>query len=73
MIGSGGKSVEDGYRTSYGTFLKRLSDPVVARVDARIAEWAMLPESHGEDLQVLRYDVDQFYKVRSVGRLALGA
>ena len=37
MVGAGGESVEDQIRTSYGTFLKRLQDPVVAAVEERIA------------------------------------
>lgn len=62
VVGSGGKSVEDSYRTSYGTFLKRNSDPVVQAVDARVANWVRIPEINGEDMQILRYDVDQYYK-----------
>lgn len=56
-------------RRSYGTFLKRLSDPVVTTVDERIAAWAQLPVENGEDLQVLRYDVAQFYKVGVSGAI----
>ena len=37
VVGSGGKSVEDSIRTSYGTFLKRLQDPIVERVEERLA------------------------------------
>lgn len=37
VVGAGGESVEDQIRTSYGTFLKRLQDPVVAAVEERIA------------------------------------
>ncbi|KAI8475354.1 MAG: hypothetical protein J3K34DRAFT_404626 [Monoraphidium minutum] len=62
VISHSGKSVEDSYRTSYGTFLKRLSDPVVAAVDARVADWARVPVVNGEDMQILRYDVGQEYK-----------
>lgn len=40
VVGAGGASVEDSIRTSYGTFLKRLQDPVVTAVEERIAsEW----------------------------------
>ena len=37
VVGANGKSVEDGYRTSYGTFLKRYQDDVVRRIENRIA------------------------------------
>jgi prolyl 4-hydroxylase len=37
VVGAGGQSVEDQIRTSYGTFLKRLQDPVVAAVEQRLA------------------------------------
>lgn len=62
VIGKDGKSIEDDYRTSYGTFIKRLSDPIVTTVDERIADWARVPPENGEDLQILRYDIDQYYK-----------
>ncbi|MEW5315416.1 MAG: hypothetical protein WDW38_006847 [Sanguina aurantia] len=65
VVGAGGKSVEDNYRTSYGTFLRRYQDAVVERVENRIAAWTHLPVSHQEDLQLLRYGVGQFYKVHS--------
>ncbi|GBF92354.1 hypothetical protein Rsub_05556 [Raphidocelis subcapitata] len=62
VIGAGGKSVEDSYRTSFGTFLRRRSDPIVSAVDARVAAWARVPEENAEDMQVLRYDIGQYYK-----------
>ena len=37
VVGAGGASVEDSIRTSYGTFLKRLQDPIVERVEERLA------------------------------------
>jgi hypothetical protein len=48
---------------SYGTFLKRGTDPILAAVDARVADWVRIPVVNGEDMQILRYDVDQYYKV----------
>ena len=30
VVGSKGDSVVDNYRTSYGTFIKRLHDPIIA-------------------------------------------
>jgi hypothetical protein len=62
VVGANGGSVVDEYRTSYGTFLRRKQDPVVAEIERRVSEWVMLPQSHQEDLQVLRYGHGQFYK-----------
>ncbi|PSC72823.1 Prolyl 4-hydroxylase subunit alpha-1 [Micractinium conductrix] len=61
VVGAGGESVEDQIRTSYGTFLKRLQDPVVAAVEERIATWTKLNVSHQEDMQILRYSLGQKY------------
>lgn len=57
---------------SYGTFLKRGSDPVLTAIDERIANWVHIPASHGEDMQVLRYSQNQFYRVSLGGFLRLG-
>lgn len=62
VVGPDGKSVEDDYRTSYGTFVKRRQDEVLARVEARVASWVQIPEDHAEDMQVLRYSYLQTYK-----------
>lgn len=61
VVGEGGKSVEDQIRTSYGTFIRRLQDDVMAAVEQRLADWTQLPAVHQEDLQVLRYDIGQKY------------
>ena len=37
VVGAGGKSVVDRVRTSKGTFLQRLHDPIVKRIEQRIA------------------------------------
>jgi hypothetical protein len=39
VVGGDGRSVTDPIRTSYGAFLTRASDPVLARVEARLAAW----------------------------------
>lgn len=52
VVGVNGSSVRDNIRTSYGTFLRRLQDPVIAAVEARVAAWTHLPVVHQEDLQV---------------------
>lgn len=51
VVGANGSSVTDGIRTSYGTFLRRLQDPVVTAVERRLALWAQLNISHQEDMQ----------------------
>ena len=62
VVGSHGESVVDNYRTSYGTFIRRNYDPTIAAIQQRVAEWVKLPLSHQEDMQVLRYGHDQYYK-----------
>ncbi len=62
VVGANGGSVVDDYRTSYGTFLRRKQDPILAGIERRVSEWTMLPQVHQEDLQVLRYGRGQFYK-----------
>jgi prolyl 4-hydroxylase len=63
VVGANGSSVEDDYRTSYGTFLRRLQDPIVADVERRLATWVQIPQVNAEDMQVLRYAKGQYYKV----------
>lgn len=63
VVGANGSSVLDEYRTSFGSFVKRQSDPVVSAITNRIAEWTKLPEIHQEDMQVLRYGQGQQYRV----------
>lgn len=52
VVGANGSSVTDSIRTSYGTFLRRLQDPVIAAVECRLALWTHLNISHQEDMQV---------------------
>lgn len=49
-------------RTSYGTFLRRLQDPVISAIEMRIAEKTQLPVVHQEPIQVIRYSVNQSYE-----------
>lgn len=39
----GGQSIVDSIRTSYGTFIRRNHDPVVAAIERRVALWTKLP------------------------------
>ncbi|KAK9812070.1 hypothetical protein WJX73_002934 [Symbiochloris irregularis] len=61
VVGGDGKSVQDNIRTSYGTFLRRLQDPVVERIERRLESWTMLDLVHQEDMQILRYTDGQKY------------
>jgi hypothetical protein len=36
---------------SYGMFIRRLADPVVARIERRISLWTHLPIENQEDIQ----------------------
>ncbi|GLI59753.1 hypothetical protein VaNZ11_001703 [Volvox africanus] len=65
VVGAGGHSVEDNYRTSYGTFLKRYQDEIVERIENRVAAWTQIPVVHQEDTQILRYGLGQQYKVHA--------
>ena len=56
-----GKSVVSGVRTSTGHFLSRGQDPIVQRVEERMAAFAMVPVDHGEAIQILRYSDGQKY------------
>ena len=56
-----GHSAVSEIRTSSGTFLGRHQDSVVKSVEERLAEWSQVPETHGEGLQILRYEHGQKY------------
>ncbi|GFR51271.1 hypothetical protein Agub_g13579 [Astrephomene gubernaculifera] len=55
VVGNKNEGVVDEIRTSYGTFLRRNQDPVIAAIEQRLAIWTQLPPSYQEDMQVLRY------------------
>ncbi|KAL6755211.1 hypothetical protein V8C86DRAFT_2682598 [Haematococcus lacustris] len=61
VVGPNGSAVLDPVRTSYGTFIPRNQDAVVAGIEERLATWLMVPPTHQEDMQVLRYAVGQKY------------
>ncbi|XP_058767355.1 probable prolyl 4-hydroxylase 3 [Vicia villosa] len=48
-------------RTSTGTFLYRGQDQIVKNIEKRIADFTFIPIEHGEELQVLHYEVGQEY------------
>jgi prolyl 4-hydroxylase len=49
-------------RTSTGTFLDKHMDPVVKRIEERLAYVCQWPEENGENLQILHYGVGAEYK-----------
>ncbi|CAD7699943.1 unnamed protein product [Ostreobium quekettii] len=58
-------AVTDAIRTSYGTFLQRMQDPIIEAIENRLASWTQVPAENGEDLQVLRYANNQSYGAHS--------
>lgn len=61
VVGENGSYVQDSVRTSYGSFLSRLHDPIIAGVQRRVAAWTRLNITHQEDMQILRYGLGQKY------------
>lgn len=58
---TGENQVKD-HRTSQGAFLDKIDDPVLHRVNGRIAEIMNQPVEHGEALHVLHYGVGAEYR-----------
>ncbi len=61
-VDAAGKLQVDRRRTSVGMFFKPGEVPLVARIEARIAELLDIPVSHGEGLQILHYLPGQEYQ-----------
>jgi hypothetical protein len=57
-----GQPTDHPNRSSYGSFLKRGSTPLITEIEQRIAQITGIPVEHGEDLQILRYEEGQEYK-----------
>ncbi|CAI5536258.1 unnamed protein product [Closterium sp. Naga37s-1] len=57
-----GHSELSSIRTSSGMFIAVAEDAVIARIEARIAEWTFLPLPNQEAMQVLRYEKGQKYE-----------
>jgi prolyl 4-hydroxylase len=51
-----GRNVVAGHRSSQGMFFRLGETPLIARIEARIAELTSLPVENGEGLQLLHYD-----------------
>ncbi|WP_367847092.1 2OG-Fe(II) oxygenase [Rhodoferax sp. WC2427] len=58
---SGGEEVHVD-RTSDGMFFQRGENPLIQRIESRIAHLLQWPETHGEGLQVLQYQPGAEYK-----------
>jgi prolyl 4-hydroxylase len=41
---------------------RRFQDPIIERIEQRIASWTHIPIEHQEDIQVLRYEHGQSYR-----------
>jgi prolyl 4-hydroxylase len=61
VMGTGGSEVNPA-RTSEGMFFERGENPLVARIEARIAALLRWPVENGEGLQILRYRPGEEYK-----------
>ena len=49
------------WRTSTQTYLSLRQDDVIANIERRTHQVLKIPESHGEPMQVLRYELTQKY------------
>ncbi|GAU34237.1 hypothetical protein TSUD_210190 [Trifolium subterraneum] len=56
-----GKNVESRVRTSTGTFLPIGHDTIVRNIEKRISDVTFIPVEHGEEFNILRYEVGQYY------------
>ena len=63
IVGHDNSPTESDLRTNSGMFIHRFKDPVVTRLQKRVAHLAMLPLTNGEDIQVLNYGIGQEYQV----------
>ena len=52
VVGAKDSGVVDNIRTSYGMFINRNHDEIIATVQQKLANWTHLPQVNQEDLQV---------------------
>lgn len=57
-----GKSVPSEVRTSKGMFLSYGQDEIVAKIEKRVAQVTMIPISHQEGMQILKYENGEKYE-----------
>jgi prolyl 4-hydroxylase len=60
-LSDGSKTISS-FRTSWHAKLERAKDTVVSRIEARTSRLAGLPDSHGELIEVIRYQEGQTYR-----------
>lgn len=60
--GMTGESIKHHARTSTSVFLTRAETPLIDTIESRLSQLTNWPISHGEGLQVLRYEAGQEYK-----------
>jgi len=63
IVSKDGNSVVDDYRTSSSAFVKRGYDDVISSIENRISKLLNVPIECGEGLQILRYELNEEYKV----------
>ncbi|GAU34235.1 hypothetical protein TSUD_210170 [Trifolium subterraneum] len=57
-----GKSLNSSARTSSGAFIARGRDKILRNIEKRIADITFIPVEHGEQFNVLHYEVGQKYE-----------
>jgi prolyl 4-hydroxylase len=62
VVAEGGGSQISDIRTSNGMFFNREEDNIIANVERKLSEWALIPLGQGEGIQLLRYEKDQEYR-----------
>lgn len=62
VVGKNFSNVETRIRSSSGTFFDRGEDPIIARIEERVARLTGIPVNRGEGLQILHYAYAQEYQ-----------
>jgi len=58
---NGTSALKDDVRTSSGAWLQR-SRREVAKFTSKISQWSQIPRTHGESVQILKYEIGQEYR-----------
>lgn len=61
VVGADGKGAIDSIRTSSGSHFDKWTNPVVRRIEERVAAWTHIPIEYQEPMQVLKYVDGQKY------------
>lgn len=62
VVGKNFSNVETRIRSSSGTFFDRGEDPIISRIEERVARLTGIPVNRGEGLQILHYAYAQEYQ-----------